>query len=369
MNTPFHPSAFSSSLGPEQGLRRQAAGLAAKAWATVLILACLTGTSLAIDQPPDTAPQQRAWLLSRLVTDMQRVGSFTSDDVARTVTLVNALTDDRVSLLARFYCLTREKTEQDARLYAVQLSDTEEALARAKAQVADLLTQEHNRIEQTYSELATINPGCQTLCQVTYASVPGWCAYNRYAIPDWYYGNGCYVGPVFSAGYCGAYAVPVYGAFYDRGSRYNYWNSRAYVHNNVTGITRTHGSSIATGTRCSHPKSGHAVAVPTKYHAQAAGLNRSVHSAAMRNAAMSLKQPKTNHSRPVTARHAPQPRSVGHSQSHAQRNHVVHAQPRHQQPGQGAHAHPQHVAHAQTHPQHVAHHAQARSQSGHARHG
>ena len=177
MNTPLHPSAFSSPLGPEQGLRRQTAGLAAKALATVLVLACLTGTSLATDQPPETAPQQRAWLLSRLVTDMQSVGSFTSEDIARTVTLVNTLTDDQVSLLARFYYLTRSKTEEDARLYAVQLSDTEEALAQAKAQVADLLTQEQNRIEQTYSELATINPGCQTLCQIAYASVPGWCAY------------------------------------------------------------------------------------------------------------------------------------------------------------------------------------------------
>ena len=175
---------------------------------------------------------------------MQSVGSFKSDDIAQTVTLVNSLTDDQVSLLARFYYLTRAKTEQDAQLYAVQQTDTGEALAQAKAQVADLLTQLHNQIEQTYSELATINPGCETLCQVAYASVPGWCAYNQYAIPDWYYNNGCYVGPVFSAGYCGAYAVPVYSTFYNRGSRYNYWNSRAYVHNNIT-RTRT-GLTIST---------------------------------------------------------------------------------------------------------------------------
>ena len=80
MNAPLHPSAFSSPLGTEQGLRRQAAGLAAKALATVLVLVSLTGTSLAIDQPPDTAPRQRAWLLSHLVTDMQSVGSFHDGD-------------------------------------------------------------------------------------------------------------------------------------------------------------------------------------------------------------------------------------------------------------------------------------------------
>ena len=132
------------------------------------------------------------------------------------VTLVNSLTDDQVGLLARFYYLTREKTEQDAQLYAVQQTESEDALAQAKAQVADLLAQLQSQIQQTYSELATINPGCETLCQVAYASVPGWCAYNQYAIPDWYYNNGCYVGPVYSAGYCGAYAVPVYNAFYNR---------------------------------------------------------------------------------------------------------------------------------------------------------
>ena len=313
MNAPLYPSTFSSPLGTEQGLRRQAARLAAKALATVLVLVSLTGTCLAMDQPPETAPQQRAWLLSRLVTDMQGVGSFTSDDIARMVTLVNALTDDQVSLLARFYYLTREKTEQDARLYAVQLSDTEAALAQAKAQVADLLTQQQNQIEQTYSELATVNPGCQTLCQVAYASVPGWCAYNQYAVPDWYYGNGCYVGPVFSAGYCGAYAVPVYGTFYNRGSRYNWWNSRAYVHNNVTGITRTHGSSVATGTRYPHPGTGHAVAPSARHHDQAAVLKPSLHTVARHDAAFSTRQPKTNRSRPVTARHAPQPKSVARS--------------------------------------------------------
>jgi hypothetical protein len=367
MNTPLHPPAFSSRLGTEQKLRRQAAGFAAKALATGLALICLTGACLAMDQPPETAPQQRAWLLSHLVTDMQSVGSFRHGDFAEVVRLANSLTDDQVSLLARYYYLTRAKTEQDAQLYTVQVNDTEEALAQAKAQVADLLTQQHNQIEQTYSELTTINPGCQTLCQVAYASVPGWCAYNQYAIPDWYYSNGCYVGPVFSAGYCGAYAVPVYSTFYDRGSRYNYWNSRAYIHNNITRITRTHGGLWTTGTPHPHPKTGHAAALPMQYRDRTAGLTHSLRPTGKHNAALSMKQPKASRSQPLTARHAPQSKSVARSQSHAQQNHVVHAQPHHQQPRQGVHAQPQHVAHAQTHPQHVAH-AQTHSRSGHARH-
>jgi hypothetical protein len=319
----------------------------------------------ATERPPREPEQTRAWLVGHLVTDMEALGTFGGTEFAKVPGIVNALTDDQVSLLARFYYLTREKTEQDARLYAVQLSDTEEALARAKAQVADLLTQEHNRIEQTYSELATVNPGCETLCQVVYASVPGWCAYNRYAVPDWYYGNGCYVGPVFSAGYCGTYAAPVYNTFHDRSSRYNYWNSRTYVHNNITGIARTHGGSLAAGTRHPHSKTGFAAAPSLKYHAQAAGLTHTLHPAAKHDAAPSMKQMTANHSRPVTAKHAPQPKSVAHSQPHAQRNHVVHTQSRHQQPKQTVHAQPQHVAHAQ--PQHVAH-TQAHVQTVHARH-
>jgi hypothetical protein len=55
--------------------------------AMVLFLAFgLTGTTFAIDQPPETASQQRAWLLSHLVTDMKSVGSFTGGDIAQMVT-------------------------------------------------------------------------------------------------------------------------------------------------------------------------------------------------------------------------------------------------------------------------------------------
>ena len=45
--------------------------------ACLLAVFLVAGTAFAIDQPPETAPQQRAWLLSHLVTDMQSVGSFT----------------------------------------------------------------------------------------------------------------------------------------------------------------------------------------------------------------------------------------------------------------------------------------------------
>ena len=45
----------------------------------VVLLVCGSATSsLAADQPPKSAPQQRAWLLSHLVTDMQSAGQYTS---------------------------------------------------------------------------------------------------------------------------------------------------------------------------------------------------------------------------------------------------------------------------------------------------
>ena len=127
--------------------QRRPAEFAAMVFVAILLAFGMTGTAVAMDQPPDTAPQQRAWLTSHLVTDMQSVGRFTSNDIAQMVTLVNSLTDDQVNLLARFYFLTREKTEQDAQLYAVQQTESGDALAQAKAQVADLLTQLHNQIQ------------------------------------------------------------------------------------------------------------------------------------------------------------------------------------------------------------------------------
>ena len=350
-------------------LARQAATSA------VVLLAFLAAgsTALAVDQPPETAPQQRAWLLSHLVTDMQSVGSFTSEDIARMATLVNSLSDDQASLLARFYYLTREKTEEDARLYTDQQTDTDEALAQAKAQVADLLTQLQNQIEQTYSQLATTSPGCETLCQVAYASVPGWCAYNQYAIPDWYYGNGCYLGPVCSAGYCGAYAVPVYNTFYNRASRYNYWNSRAYVHNNITRVGH-HGTSLVQGSQ-------HGLAV-TAHHDAAQVLKASRSPLALakhNNTKLHVKAAGAkNHALALAGSHAKQARPASHPKTHAAaHSHPKAAHPKaHAQHAAKAHAvarsHPK-AAHPKAHAQHVAHShpqhaARAHAQSGHGRH-
>jgi hypothetical protein len=355
--------------------------IAVKLMVAFVLAPGLIGTARAVDQPPETAPQQRAWLLSHLVTDMQSVGSFTSDDIAGMVTLVNALTDDQASLLARFYYLTREKTEQDASLYAVQQTEGNDALAQAKAQVADLLAQLQNQIQQTYSEVATINPECETLCQLAYASVPGWCAYNQYAVPDWYYTGGCYVGPAYSAGYCGAYAVPVYNAFYNHGSRYNYWSSRNYFHNNIVRIGH-HGASLVHGNQHVPALAAHHNAVPVLKHSKPLPKANRAATAVVRHNTPKPRAPAAvakkhvgapvvrhaNNARPAS--HA-KPRAVAHNRPKAAAHPKAHARahaaprPRAQHVAHAARPHPQHAAHAHPHPKHVAH---AHASSGHGRH-
>jgi hypothetical protein len=80
----------------------------------------MTGTALAIDQPPQEPEQQRAWLVGHLVTDMEALGTFDGTTLAKVPGIVNSLTDDQVALLAQYYFLTRSKTEQDAGIYALQ---------------------------------------------------------------------------------------------------------------------------------------------------------------------------------------------------------------------------------------------------------
>ena len=354
MNRTMEVPSAASPQGAKAGIRRRIlTQVAVKVLVLVLLVLGLAGTTLAMDQPPATAPQQRAWLLSHLVTDMQSVGSFTSGDVAQMVSLVNTLSDDQVSLLARFYYLTREKTEQDAQLYAVQQTGTPDALAQAQAQVASLLAQLQNQIQQTYAELAAVNLGCGTLCQVAYASVPGWCAYNQYAIPDGYYNNGCYVGPAYSAGYCGVYGPGVYNSFYNRGSRYNFWNSRAYIHHNIAGIARVYGrplGPVVTAHHVAAPAIGHA---NPRFHTPAAVVRKHAVAPAVRHV-----QHAVAHSHPKPAAHpkAHVKAHVAHTKAHvAHAQHAVHHA-----------AHVQHVAHHAAHAQHAAHHAA--HASGHGRH-
>ena len=102
--------------------------------AFLLAVFLMAGTALAIDQPPQEPEQQRAWLVGHLVTDMEALGTFDGNTLAKVPGIVNALTDDQVALLAQYYFLTRSKTEQDACLYAMQQQGyTDEQVNEAKA--------------------------------------------------------------------------------------------------------------------------------------------------------------------------------------------------------------------------------------------
>jgi hypothetical protein len=276
--------------------------IATKVMVVVLLGLGLTGMTFAIEQPPATASQQRSWLVGHFASDMQSVGSFTGNDVAQMVNLVCALPDQQVGLLARFYYLTREKTEQDVQLYAIGQADTGAALAQAQAQVTDLLAQLQNQIQQIHSELAPINPEYQTLCEDTYASVPGWCACNQYAIPDSYYSGGGYVGPAYSANYCGAYAGPVYRAFYNRSSHYNWWNRRAFIHKKIStpGHLPKVNHAPATVVRHDMPKPSQTMTLGNKHIGAAAAVH------------LKTARPVVNHPTPHAVAHY-QPRPAAHS--------------------------------------------------------
>ena len=74
----------------------------------------------------------------------------------------------------------------------------------------------------------------QYLAQICYASVPGWCCHARCFVPEWYYDNGCFVGPCFNAACSGPWAVPVCNAYYNHGSHFysTYHNVANTVHIN-----------------------------------------------------------------------------------------------------------------------------------------
>ena len=214
-----------------------------------VVLAIWTaGSCPAMDQPPRDFDQQRAWLVGHLVTDMEALGTFDGNALAKVPAIVNNLTDDQVALLAQYYFLTRSKTEQDASLYAMQQQGyAEEQVNSAKAEIADLLTTMNDQIEACYQQFVPMPQPVLYLAQVCYASVPGWCCHARCFVPEWYYDNGCFVGPCFDAGYAGFYAAPVYRAYYDHGSRFygRYHNVANTVYTNHSmNLARCHADWI-----------------------------------------------------------------------------------------------------------------------------
>ena len=126
-----------------------------------------------------------------------------------------------MAILSQYYYLTRSKTEQDASLYAMQQQGcTDEQLIAAKAQIADLLTAMNEQIAACYAQLAAMPQPVVYAAQVCYATVPGWCCRAGCFVPDWYYDNGCFVGPCCNAAWAGPWAGPVFVAYHNHGSHF-----------------------------------------------------------------------------------------------------------------------------------------------------
>jgi hypothetical protein len=86
---------------------------------------------------------------------MQAMGDFSTSEIAEMEDLVGSLTGEQVVLLVRLYCLMREMAEQDARVLAVESSETLARLRRAIGRSPSPST----RLESKATEAAT---GCRS---------------------------------------------------------------------------------------------------------------------------------------------------------------------------------------------------------------
>jgi hypothetical protein len=341
--------------------------------ATAIMLALvLAGTALAVERPPVRAEQQRSWLAGRLAADMRATGMFSTSEIAEPLSLVSSLTDEQVVLLVRLYVLTREMAERDVRLVVVDSSETLVRLRRA--------------IRRAYWELAAVSSGCRTLCEFAYASIPGWCLRYRHAVPDWYYREGCYVGPLVSARFGGAYSVRAYGTHHDRVSRHYGRGGRANFGGDIgrfpKGSDGIRHRRATAAKKHAHAKTKHGMARASKHgpaskakHGGRTGTAKHHGSHKGRHvAARSAKHgpPKAGHRSPAAAaKHGKHPKTSRVRAPSPKARHVgprskpsPHSQPHRQQRKPAAHA-PK--GKAGGHAQHAAH-AQKRHKSGHGRH-
>ncbi len=200
---------------------------------------------------------------------------------------------------------------------------------------------------------------------MAYASIPGWCARCRYDLPDWYYRDGCYVGPCFSARFAGVYSVRAYRAYHDYGSRNDWRDGGRYFHENIVRNPRgTDGGSPSHATAAKkyrHPKTKHGTAPPTKR-----GGHRKTSHGGSAAAAKHGKHPKASHAAKPSAKHGGSPPAARHRNPRSRSSSYSKPQSHRRQPKQGSrHAKPS--AHAQSRSQHAAH-GQARHKPGQARH-
>jgi hypothetical protein len=263
---------------------------------------------------------------------------------------------------------------------------TEDQVNEAKAPIADLLAEMNDQTVACYQQFVPMSQPVQYLAQICYASVPGWCCHARCFVPEWYYDNGYYVGPCFNAAYAGAWAVPVYSAYYNHGShfytRYHNVANTVHIHRSINVAQRhanwfrNHGDwkSFMAHDRLVHVTQNN---LPPRFAAstQSYFSNRSYNPhAAAAHAGSNQHRPNGN-PKPVAhnqvakphANHAstPRPAKAKHQASKPHANHAsAHPPKMHHQQTPKAHANHAPAPHA--HAQHPASHASHPNAAGHA---
>jgi hypothetical protein len=190
--------------------------------AVLLLTAFLPlGNAMAVDAPPQEPQQQRLWLAVHLLADMEALGTFDQNAIAAVPAIINTATDSQVALLAQYYYLTRSKTDQDAYLFSLpQYGYTAADVNAVQGQAAEVLTMINGQLAGCHNQFALMPQPIQYIAQLIYASVPGWCCGAGCFVPEWYYINGCFVGPCLNSAFAGVWAVPICAAYYDHGSHF-----------------------------------------------------------------------------------------------------------------------------------------------------
>ena len=211
-----------------------------------------------------------------------------------------------------------------------------------------------------------------------------WCCHARCFVPEWYYDDGCFVGPCYNAAYAGTWGVPVCQAYYDNGShfygRYHNVANTVYANHSVklakrnASRLRQHGDwrNALAHDRLLHRSPTGYRALPTGIAAgawnrvgnRAVGVHSPIAHAGMKQHSPNL-QPRKLKPQASYASVTRSPKAL-HKAAKAHANHASYLYAHAAHPAARAQtraSRPQHTAHVQPQPQHA-----AEAHSGHTRH-
>ena len=182
----------------------------------------MAGTALAIDQPPQEPEQQRAWLVGHLVTDMEALGTFDGNTLAKVPAIVNALTDDQVALLAQYYLPDAEQ-DRAGRQPLRHAAAGRHRRAGQRGEGADRRPADHDE-RPDRGVLRPVRPRCRSRSSTSPRSATPACRAGA-AMPGATSPTGTTTTaassvPASTPPTAGAWAVPVCNAYYDHGSHF-----------------------------------------------------------------------------------------------------------------------------------------------------